>query len=205
MSDATPAPAKVPTLMLLTPEHIKAAASADDAESVVSTPPTCITTPEIVLVDPCVLKIVQCLPYKISKQVESTILSILQNSWSVIAAADKGKLLKIFETVGGNRQVSSRLRNIVNEITKDGRIDMEDLPHITELIITLLDIFQDLKLPAKSDHLIVTVFEFLVMIIVASSLGTNAADELEKWSATIRAAMKLVQLQVRRSGCCNCC
>lgn len=205
---ATTAPAKPPpALMLITSENIKASAAAaapvaEDIESMLSNPPFVQTT-EIVLVDPSVLKILNCLPYKIPKHIESSILGILQASWAAMADGDKAKMLSIFKLIGGDRQVSTRLRTIVNEITKDGRIDMDDLPHITELIITLTDIFQDLKLPSKSDHLLTVVFEFLVMIIVASTLPNP--DELERWSAIIRSAMKLVELQVRKVSCKWCC
>ncbi len=199
MSDAANiAPTKQPSLMLYPSKD--ECRKEDDIDSILSVP--FVQSTEIVLVDPSVLKIVEALPYKVAKHMESRLLSTLQASWAALPEVDRAKLLSIFQMVGGNRQVSTRLRTIVNEITKDGRIDMEDLPHITELIITLLDIFQDLKLPSKSDHLIVTVFEFLVMIIVASTIASP--DELDKWSATIRAAMKLVQLQVRKARC-DCC
>lgn len=200
MSDAAIiAPSKPPTLMLFTPPT--EAKKEEDIDSMLNAP--FVETREIVLVDPCVVKILNALPYKIPKHIEASIMSILQASWAPLPEGDKVKLWHIFELIGGNRQISTRLRNIVNEITKDGRIDMEDLPHIVELIVTLLDIFQDLKLPQKSDHLIVPIFEFLVMIIVASTLASP--DELDKWSVTIRAAMTLVQLQVRKASGCSCC
>ncbi len=164
--------------------------------------PTEVATTEIVLVDPAVVRVLKCLPYNVFKMVESKLLSILQVSWANIKDADKTKILSIFTTLGADKQVSLRLRNIVNEITEDGKIDMDDLPHITELIVTLIEIFQDMKMPSKSDHLIVPVFEFLVMIIVASSL--NNPDELDKWAIVIRSALRLVSMQVRKANCCNC-
>ena len=172
----------------------------DDVDSILSAP--FVQTTEVVLVDPLVVNLIKCVPYKIPKHIENKVYATLQSAWTNVADADKSKITSIFEAIGVNKQISTRLRTIVNEITKDGKIDMDDLPHITELIIHLTDIFQDVKLPPKSDHLIVPVFELLVLIIVASTLANP--DELDRWGTIIRAAMQLVKLQVKRSGC-SCC
>ncbi len=189
-----------PSLILL--ESIKKDDS-DDVHTVVSHKEILITpVPEIVYVDNNLLKIIKCLPYEIPKNVESKTLSILNNSWNALPDEDKNQILSIFSTIGGNKQITTRLRLVVNEITKDGRIDMDDLPHITELIIILIDIFSDLKMPSKYDHLIIPSFEFIVMIVIASTL--DSPDSLESWSNIIKAALKLVKLQLK-SVKCKCC
>ncbi len=187
---------KSPPALLLVAKH------EDKVESEII-PLEAATPAEIILVDPAVVKVLKSLPYQIPRHVESKLLSNLQTAWSAISDADKVKMASIFTSLGVNKQVSLRLRNIVNEITEDGKIDMEDLPHITDLIVTLLEIFEDMKLPPKSDALIVPVFEFLVMIIVASSI--QDAEDLDKWVLIIKSAMRLVKLQVRaQKGCCAC-
>ncbi len=191
MADQTPT--QPPKLMLISEKP-------DDVDSILSAP--FVQTTEVVLVDPMVVNLLKCVPYKVPKHIETKALATLQAAWSNIPEADKKKVTTIFEAIGVDRQVSTRLRTIVGEITKDGRIDMDDLPHIADLIITLTDIFQDVKMPPKSDHLIVPIFELLVLIIVASTLPNP--DELDRWGVTIRSAMKLVQLQVKRSGKCCC-
>ena len=193
-------PQPVPSLILL--ESIKKDDS-DDVQTVVSHKEILITpVAEIVYVDNNLLQLVKCLPYQIPKHIESKVMSILNTSWTSLSEDDRHKILSIFSNIGANKQITTRLRLVVNEITKDGRIDMDDLPHITELIIILIDIFSDLKLPSKYDHLIIPSFEFIVMIIISSTL--ESSEKLEMWSNIIKSALKLVKLQLK-SVKCKCC
>ena len=189
-----------PSLILL--ESIKKDDS-DDVHTVVSHKEILITpVQEIVYVDNNLLQLVKCLPYQVPKHIESKVMSILNFSWTALSEDDRHKIMSIFTNIGANKQITTRLRLVVNEITKDGKIDMDDLPHITELIIILIDIFADLKLPSKYDHLIIPSFEFIVMIIIASTL--ESSESLETWSNIIKSALKLVKLQLK-SVKCKCC
>ncbi len=193
-------PQPLPSLILL--ESIKKDDS-DDIQTVVSHKEILITpVAEIVYVDNNLLQLVKCLPYQIPKHIESKVMSILNTSWTALSEDDRHKILSIFTNIGANKQITTRLRLVVNEITKDGRIDMDDLPHITELIIILIDIFSDLKLPSKYDHLIIPSFEFIVMIIISSTL--ESSEKLDMWSNIIKSALKLVKLQLK-SVKCKCC
>lgn len=176
---------------------------SDEIQTVVSHRELVITpVPEIIYVDNTLLQVVKCLPYEIPKTIESRVLSILNVSWTALPDEDRHLISSIFSNIGSNKQITTRLRLVVNEITKDGRIDMDDLPHITDLIIILIDIFTDLKLPSKYDHLIIPSFEFIVMIIIASTL--DSPESLQSWSNIIKSALKLVNLQLRtvKGKCC---
>jgi hypothetical protein len=202
-SNQTEMPSSPPLMLLQSVKNTE----TDELETVVSQrntcpPPTPVASEQIIYIDNTLLQILRCLPYKIPKSIESKALSILSSSWSLVPDEDKKMVTDIFQKIGENKQVTTRLRLVVNEITKDGKIDMDDLPHIADLILLLIDIFDDLKLPPKYDHLIIPVFEFTVFIIISSTL--DSAETLESWSNIIKSALRLVKLQLKQARKCSC-
>ncbi len=153
---------------------------------------------EIVLVDKNVKKIVDVFGWKMKPEVESHLLRFLDQTWNSFDEKKKSIVIKLFEMLGAKQSIRDRIQVLCNEIIEDGSIDANDLPAISELVITLTDFFQDeLNLPKSVDSdILITVIELVILMLVSSINDTPA--ELELWKRQLGAIAALLKISIGR-------
>ena len=111
------------------------------------------------------------------------------------------KISYLFDKLMSNDEFSKKLQTSISEITKDGKIDMNDIPQIMFIITELINNTPSISI--TSDDLSELATKIITFIIKKTNI-TLSNEEEEVVSKLIESSIKLILLQPRIKKALNC-